>query len=270
MLLDQDGELVVHGLHDLDAAVLADRILEDRIEGLLLRGGGHGQPCAEQRVHELRLALGGAARVEGGVVDVRAALIERGEQEAHLRRADEVVRGQIEEPALVRGIAQRRLAGLDGADAADEERELLKGILGARAVAVVGRYAIVVVGEQDEEVSLHGHAVLHAREQRVHGGIVLERGPAHRHEQPVLIAAHDLLVGERDVDQVLADRAGERLADDGKHILALHERQRADGLGELGDDLALFIDIAAADAHQIALLGPKTAAQLGKILLIHV
>lgn len=166
---DQDRELVVHGLHDLDAAILADRILQNGIEGLLLRGGGHGQSGVKQRVHELRLALRGAPGIIGGVVDVCAAVIERGKQEPDLRRADEIVRGQIEKPALLRGIAQRRLAGLDGANAANKERELLKGILCARTVAVVGRHAVVVVGDQDQKVSLDGNAVLHAREQRVHG-----------------------------------------------------------------------------------------------------
>ena len=85
VLLDQFREPLVDVLHHLDAAVLPQGILDQCLEGLLLVSGGQGQRAAEELVHEALLEFLRVLGIVEQAVDVRAAVVEGGEQEAPVR-----------------------------------------------------------------------------------------------------------------------------------------------------------------------------------------
>ena len=71
------------------------------------------------------------------------------------------------------------------------------------------------------------------------------------------------------IDQILADGAGQRAAQQGKILIRFIFRHHAGRLTEFGNDLFIFIDIAAADSGNIAALSAKMPANLSDFLIIH-
>lgn len=85
----------------------------------------------------------------------------------------------------------------------------------------------------------------------------------------MLIALHHLAGVKGDVQQIFAQGAGEGLAQRGQQLFTLRLAQDPQGLVELGDDLPLFIDIAAPDPGDAAFIRPEPAAQFGDFFFVH-
>ncbi len=92
---------------------------------------------------------------------------------------------------------------------------------------------------------------------------------AQGHEQLVLLARADLARGKGDVQQVLAQRAGQGAAEDRQEFLGLfllHERER---LVEDGQHLAALVDVAPAHVRDAVFLRAEPAAQLRDLFIVH-
>ena len=110
-------------------------------------------------------------------------------------------------------------------------------------------------------------------------GDLLIKGPAQRsvlqlaraqvRQQAMLLAVHDLLRGKGDVDQILIQRPGERLAQQLQILFRLLLRHQTQRLIQLGDDLTGAVDETAVNMSDRVLLRLPPAAQLTQFLLIH-
>ena len=92
VILDAGTNLLMHGLDNIVAAILVERVCKRQAEGVLLLLGGHRRFDAKERVDDLLMQLGGIFRVEKHVVDVRRAAVEGGIEEAELWRGSDVAR----------------------------------------------------------------------------------------------------------------------------------------------------------------------------------
>ena len=92
---------------------------------------------------------------------------------------------------------------------------------------------------------------------------------AQRLEQPVLVAAGDLLCFKRDVEEIASERAGERFAQQRQIRLLLLLPRHAERNVRFRDDLAAAVDEATVHAGNAAPLRTEPAAKLVEFLLIH-
>ena len=72
-------------LYHLTATLVGQGVAQQGLERLLLRGGGHGGLPPEHRLHQLRVVLAAVPGVVEGVIQVGAAVVKGGKEEAQLR-----------------------------------------------------------------------------------------------------------------------------------------------------------------------------------------
>ena len=136
-----------------------------------------------------------------------------GEEKAQLRRGNHLSGGAAVELVLPGEVAQLHLALLHRADGADNVGEDgVRRVLLGLAVRVPVGDVVGVVGEEDKVVDIpHVQAVDDLLVEGLPGLQVLQGAAAQGGEQFVLLALHNLFGGENDVNQVLAQAAGEGL-----------------------------------------------------------
>ena len=271
MFLDPLAQVVVDRLHHLHAARPLQSAAQGGLKGLPLLGGGHGRLCAEHCVNELLMELVRLPAVKQGVVKVGRPVIKGREQKAKLRLAHDLLLHRDVELVLPMEVSQLRRPILHRADAADEVAEhLFAGIPVYLAVlAPVGH--IIGVGPQQDQIVVLPH-VQGADDLLVKGipGLrVLQLGRPQGGEQAVLLAVRHLLGGKHDVNQVPAQGAGQGLFQQAQVFFRLLLGHEAQGLVDIGDDLAAAVHIAAVNTADGALLRPEPAAQLTQLSLVH-
>ena len=89
------------------------------------------------------------------------------------------------------------------------------------------------------------------------------------HEQLMLGAARHLGGLEGDINQILADGAGQHPLEEGKILVPLVFRHNTGALAELRNDLLVVIDKAAIDFRNIAAISAQMAANLADFLVVH-
>ena len=168
-------------------------------------------------------------------------------------------------------VAQLRLSRLDRADGADKIGKLrFRRILLRKIVLAAVRNVIVVVGDQKQVVRVahverRDHLFIEALAER----IVLQLARAQGHQELVLLAFHHLLRGKHNVDQILIQRSGQRLAQKLKIFFRLRRRHQTQRFVQIGDDLAGAVDKAAVNMANRVFLRLPPAAQLAQFFLIH-
>lgn len=85
----------------------------------------------------------------------------------------------------------------------------------------------------------------------------------------MLVGIGDLLCGEREVEQVLIRRAGQRAAEDRQIFFPVLLRHQAERLPERGQNLAAGRDIAAVNSGQIGAVRLHAAPQLADLFVCH-
>ena len=86
------------GLDPLQGAGALQGLRQGGLEGLPLLLGGHGRLGVEHRVQEVLVEVPGGAGIEEGVIDIGRPVVEGREQEAQLRRGDDLLRGAGRHP----------------------------------------------------------------------------------------------------------------------------------------------------------------------------
>ena len=256
-------------LHNIQRALLAQRILEELAERLLLLVGGNRPFGIEQRADHVVVGLCRIAQIEQRVVDVGLALVERREHEARLRHIDDVVQRAGVELVLAGAIAQRRLAQTHRTDRADQIMEHVRARVGRLIVQREGRHVVGIVHEQYQIVVLEFERLDDVAEELLHRFVVGQRRIAQLHQQRVLRALPHLLGRKRHIHEVLVRYAGERLFEDRQILVGLLLRHGQRRGGEFGYDLAVLIDIAAANHGHIVALGIEALANFGNFFSGH-
>ena len=105
---------------DLIIPVLPQRILDEKLERLLLGICRHRAPCAQHLVDQLRLEILGFLRIIQDSVKVRIPVIERREQESLVRRFHDPVADPVLHPVILRIVGQPRLGKRHRADTAHQ------------------------------------------------------------------------------------------------------------------------------------------------------
>ena len=270
MLLDHLDQAALHRLHHVEAARFLERVAEHRAEGLLLRLGRHRRRAAKHGVHKRIVAVGIVPRVVQRAVDVRTAVVERREQEAERRRADQPVDPAVVERVFRHAVAEHRLRLLDRADAAQHVAvRFARGVVLPLAVPRAERHVVCIVREQNQVRALRPVGGDDLLKERGNGRFVVQGRVPQRHQQPVLVAVDDLRRGKRHVDEVLAQRARKRAPQHGEQVFALLLRQQRERLVERGDDLLPLVHIAAAHVRDVAFIRPEAPADLRNFLFVH-
>ena len=234
---DALAELLMQRLHHVKTAVLVHHVAQHRVEGLLLFSGGQGHRRAEHRVDKLPVDADGVFRVEKGVIEVRRPVVEAGPEKAQLRRGDHLPGEGAAKALLSRFVAELQLARLDRADGAEQVLIHLAALV-LPAVFAGMRHVVTVADQEDQVVLLpHVDAVDDAAIEGLPQPRVAQLALAQGGEKAVLLAVHDLFGGKGDVQQVLAQRARQRLFQQRQILLLLLPGDKSHGLVDLGDDL---------------------------------
>ena len=170
---------------------------------------------------------------------------------------------------LVRNVPQRRLAGLHGADGAQNVGKDLAGIVQLRAVFCLEGHVVALVRQQNQIVVLRGKRAGDGLAECFERSLVVQAGIAQRHEQAVFVGICNLTGSEAEVDQVFVLRTGQNAAEDGKVallVLLTHERDR---LAERGQNLAAGRNIEAAHGGHIGAVRAKSSPQLADFFGCH-
>ena len=116
------------------------------------------------------------------------------------------------ELALVEIVAQLKRRRLDGADGADEIlKDLARGIVLQFVILAAVRHVVSVGGKQDQIVCLaHVDAFDDLAAKRLARGGILQFRLAQRLQEAVLVTVGHLLCRKHHVNEVFAQRAGER------------------------------------------------------------
>ena len=125
------------------------------------------------------------------------------------------------------------------------------------------------MGQQDEIISLQRGGLNDLLEEGVHRLLILQGGVTQSHEQTVLLTVDHLLGVKGQVDQIFAQASAEGALEDGEKGVGLLLGHHGERLVEAGDDLLIFIHIAAADMGDIALVLAKAAANFGNFFFVH-
>ena len=205
------------GLHHLQAAGPLQPLPQGGLERLPLFSGGHGRFGVEDGVQKLLVQLVRLAGVGESIVDIGRPVVKGREQEAQLRRGDDLTGGAVVELIFARAVAQLQFAVLHRAHTAHNVGEhrvaLIRAILAV--FASVG-HIVGVVGQQDQIIALsHVQAVDDRLIEFLPHLAVLQPGVPQSHEAAVLIAVRHLLGGEHDVDEVPAQGPGQGLFQQG-------------------------------------------------------
>ena len=183
-----------------------------------------------------------------GVVNIGGAVIKGREQEAQRRGGNKLIHSPVVEGLFLRDVVQPALGLLHRADGAQDVGiglvgvVLLKGIVPGLKGHVIG-----VIAQQNQVVSLHNHGVDDLLEEAVQQLVIPQLGFPQVHEQLMLGAARHLGGLEGDINQILADGAGQHPLKEGKILVPLVFRHNAGALAELRNDLLVVIDKAAID-----------------------
>ena len=261
----------MNGLDHLHAAGLLQGVTQGGLEGLPLLGGGHRRLRVEHRVDELLVEGIRLPAVKQGVVEIGRPVVKGREQEAQLRLAhDLLLQGDVEGVLSVE-VPQLRRPVLHRADAADEVAEhLLAGVPVHLAVPAPVGHVVGIGAQQDQVVALpHVQGLDDPLVKGLPGLRVLQLGVPQGGEEPVLLAVRHLLGGEHDVDEIPAQGARQGFFQQAQVFFRLLLGGHAQGLVDVGDDLAAAVHIAAVYAADGALLRPEPAAQLTQLSLVH-
>ena len=125
------------------------------------------------------------------------------------------------------------------------------------------------MGQQDQIVSLQRGGLDDLLEEGVHRLLVVQGGVAQGHEQAVLLAADHLLGVKGQVDQIFSQASAEGAFENGEKGIGLLLGHHGERLVEAGDNLLVFIDIAAADMGDIALVLAEAAADFSDFFFVH-
>ena len=167
-------------------------------------------------------------------------------------------------------VVQLRLAQLQRADAAQNiGKHLLRGVLPLLAVSVLVGHIICIVGQQEQIAAAHVQALDYLLVKGLPDRTVLQLAGAQLHEEAVLLAVHHLLGGKDNVDQVFAQRPGQRLFQKAQIFFRLLLGHDAQGFVQIGDNLFVGVDQAAVNPADRVFLRPPPAAQLTDFFQIH-
>ena len=100
--------------------VLPQRILDEKLERLLLGICRHGAPCAQHLVDQLRLQILGLLRIIQDSMEVCIPVIERRKQKSLVRHFHNPVPDSVLNPVILRIVGQPRLGKRHRADAAHQ------------------------------------------------------------------------------------------------------------------------------------------------------
>ena len=223
----------------------------------------------EQRVDERLIVRAGGMRVEQAVIQICPPSVKGGEEEAGLRHTGGPACRAVVEGLFLGNVAQKLPARLDGADGADKIGEDLAAVVELRAVFRLERHVVALMRQQDQEIFFKADRADDGLEQLLPRLLVVQRRLAQAHEQPVLVGIGDLLCGEREVEQVLIRRAGQRAAEDRQIFFPVLLRHQAERLPERGQNLAAGRDIAAVNSGQIGAVRLHAAPQLADLFVCH-
>ena len=199
---------LMDGLDHLHRAGVPQPLPQGGLEGLLLLGGGHGGLGVEDGVDELLMDLIRLFGVEQGVVQIGGPAVKGGEQEAQLRRGHHLA-GPAVELVLPGEVAQLHLAVLHRADAADQIGEHRVRVLLKPVVLPTAGHVVGVVSQQDQIVPVQLQGVDDFAVEGLPGLGVLQLGVPQGGEELVLLAVRHLLGGKDDVNELLAQGAGQ-------------------------------------------------------------
>ena len=246
--------------------VLSECVNHNISERELILGGGALRNAAEHVFDELRVRRTACAHIVHHRVHIAAAVGERRIDKTEVRQADHPVAVARADAVFVLLVAERRLGQIDRADRAQQVLVDLLRLLLLLARGRLGRHIIDVVVDQNKVVA--GIAVLlddlfvQAVEQ------LLIREPAVAQSQQIGAALVGCLVPvELKLEQIAAERAGNRLFRDFKVLEILVLLQLGEHIGKFEHDLLAAVDVAAAHAVKRALFLFQPAAQLLHIAL---
>ena len=146
---------------------------------------------------------------------------------------------------------------------------LLRAIRKLGVILGLVRHIIGVAGDEDEIIFLQRHAGNHFVIELLQQFFILQLGLAQLHEQAVLLTANHLLVAERNVDKILAQRAGQRFFEQIEIGIGFFVRRKGERLRKDRDNAAVFIDITAVYFGDIISVALELPAQLCNFFLIH-
>ena len=224
----------------------------------------------KQSVGKVLLIFLQTAGVIQRAVDIGAAVVEGGEEEARFRCGQDPVGAEIAEGSLGHVVAQGGLGQLHRAHGAQKIGIDLAGSIGLGEVvpAAVG-HVVGVVGQQDQIVAFDGEGLDRRLVKIGDGFVVLQGGIPQTHQPPVLGAAHHLLGGKGQLRQIFADAAGKAFAQQREQLFRLAFAHQGQGLVKFGDDFPPLVDITAADAVDRMPVGAQPPAQLAEFSFVH-
>ena len=99
--------------------------------------------------------------------------------------------------------------------------------------------------------------------------LVLQAALPQIHQQFMLFTVSHLRGLEADINQILADGAGQAALEQGKVFFSLVFGHKAQALAKACDDFLLPVHIAAADGGHITAIPAQMAPQLADFLIVH-
>ena len=270
MQLNALAQLVVNLLDHIHAALVVKSRGQQGLEGLLLLIGRLWDGSIENGLDKSVVALLDVLGVEQGVVDIGGAVVKSREQEAQLRCGDHLSHGAVVEQFFLSNIVQVGLCLLHGADGADHEGiAFLTLVLLERIVLALEGHVIGLAAQEDQVIVLEGDGVDDLLVEAPPQLVILQLAVSQVHQQLMLRGACHLGRLKGDVDQILAQTAGQGPLQEGKVLFSFVLRHDAQGLAELGDNLLLAIDVAAIDIRHITAVPAQVPPDLADFLIIH-
>ena len=204
-------------------------------------------------------------------MNVWAAVLKGGEQEAHVRRRDHPVRVERVKIVFTGGIAQARLGLLHRAHRAQHVAE--HGFaLRARGFIIhrgFERHVVGVVQNENQEIALDARSGDDRVEKRVQRLVVVQRRLVETGQARVRRAVHHLVGGEGQRHEVASHVAGQRAAENLHVFFAFALRKRNQRAAKRGNHVLLAVYIAAADDHGVLALRVQAAANLRNVFFVH-
>ena len=269
--LDAFAELIVDGLDHVQVAVLPQSGGQQGLEAFFLLRRGHRHRGIEEGFNQGILAHLDVVGIVQRIVDIGGPIVKGREQKAQHRGGHRLIHGSIVEEFLLRHIVEIGLGLLHRADSADEIGIHLLRLVGIRNVVLsLKGHIIAVAANEDQVVSLQSHGIDDLLEEAVEQLVVGELAFPQIHQQLVLRGPLGHLGSlEGQINEVLADRAGQHPLEQGKILVSLVLRHHAGALAELCNDLPVVIDKTAVDFCNIAAVPPQMAADLADFLIVH-
>ena len=130
-------------------------------------------------------------------------------------------------------------------------------------------YIIAVAAQQNQEIALQGHGIDDLLQEFLPDFLIFQPAGAQIHQELMLGASRHLSGLEGDINQVSAQGSREHLAQQSKILVRLIFRHDPGALAKLGNNLPVFIHIAAEHRRHIAPVPALSAANLADFLLVH-